>query len=164
MLVAVSWMPKRWLNCWLKTSDIPCESPSWSSAVHLRSVFTLLALNLSLDPKLVIAAEGIFGSLPNTSAEFPPRACTRAELCSYGNDCRRLSAAVRPRWPLQLWEALAAPYWSYLFGWTMTSVQRWRCRLRQHLGELGCNRGRGSPIKCLVDLTLNQYKKKKITI
>lgn len=95
------------------------------------------------------------------SAEFPRRACARAELCFYGNDCRRLSAAVWPRRPLRLWEAVAAPYWSYLFGWTMTSVRRWRCRLRQHLGELGCNRGRGSPIKSsLVDLTLNQYKKK----
>lgn len=164
MLVAVSWMPKRKLNCWVMKSDIPCESPSMLSTFC--RVFSCFWLSIWASIRSSwLQPRDSFGALPNMSAESPPRACTRAELCFYGNDRRRLSAAVRSRWPLQLSEALAVPYWSYLFGWTATSVQRWRCRLRQHLGELGCNRGRGSPIKCLVDLTLNQYKKKKkITI
>lgn len=159
MLGAVSWMPKGELNCYLMTSDIPCKSPCCSSAVHLlHRVFSCFWLSIWAS---IRSLRGSFGTLPNMSAEFPPPACARAELCFYENDCRRLSAAVWSRRRVRLLEAVAAPYWSYLFGWTMTSVRRRRCRLRQHLGELGCNRGRGSPIKSsLVDLTLNQYKKK----
>lgn len=144
------------------TSDIPCESSSCSSAVHLlQSVFRLLAPSELRSEARDCSRGNLLALSPTWVQSPPPRACTRAETCFYGGDCRRLSAAVRPRWPLQLWEALAAPYWSYLLGWTMTSVQQWRRRLRQHLGELGCNHGRGSPIKCLVDLALNQYKKNK---
>lgn len=94
-----------------------------------------------------------FGALRNASPEFPPRARTIA-----GNDCWRLSAALQSQWPLQLSETFAGLYWSYLFGWTMTSVKWWRFWLRQHLREQGCNRGRGSPIKGLVGFTLNRYK------
>lgn len=146
MLVPVSGMCKWGLNCWFMKSNIPCKSPPCSFAVCLlQKEF----------PCSWHAAQRIFRRSPKRESRVPstcPRRCV-------GNDRRHLSAAVRSQWPLQLSEAFAGLYWSYLFGWTMTSVKWWRFWLRQHLREQGWNRGRGSPIKCLVGFTLNRYKK-----
>lgn len=48
--------------------------------------------------------------------------------------------------------------WSYLLGWTVTSVTCRLCRLGQHQREVGCNHGRGSPINAPLGFTLDQYR------
>lgn len=48
--------------------------------------------------------------------------------------------------------------WSYLLGWTVTSVTCWLGRLGQHEREVGCNHGWGSPINGPLGFTLDQYR------
>lgn len=75
-------------------SDIPCKSPSCSSAVHLlHSVVTLLALDLSFDPKLVFAAEGIFWRSPtwvqsSLLVPAPGRRCASTETIANAHQRR----------------------------------------------------------------------------
>lgn len=89
------------------TSDIPPSEPPSCCPPSAECFQAFGSIWASIRSSWLQPRES-FGALPNMSAEPPPPpACTRAETCFYGDDCRRLSAAVRPRWPLQLWEALA---------------------------------------------------------
>lgn len=144
MLVPVSGMHKWGLNCWFMKSNILASQ----HLAALLSAFFKKSFHALGMHRENLSALSQMSRVPSTC----PHRCV-------GKDCRHLSAEVRSQWPLQLSETFAGLYWSYLFRWTMTSVKWWRFWLRQHLREQGFNRGRGSPIKCLVGFTLNRYTK-----